>query len=211
MRISFLHTIPANEAVFQNAAILAHWAPEHLRHTIRPDLRQTMEQHSPPGKDAQQLVQQTIMDLAADADAVIVTCATLGPVVDAMPPTTVRIIRADAALAEAASRAGKNITVLCAVESTIEPNRALFERHAARTGARVTVQLLPDVWPLFVNGDLDACLEACARAAENAYRDGADVVAFAHPWMGPASERVQGDARPLHAAQAALSAVSAKA
>ncbi|ARP81231.1 hypothetical protein CAL12_10525 [Bordetella genomosp. 8] len=207
MRLSFLHTIPANEAIFQQAALLEDWPAQNLRHTVRADLRQAMDLQPAPDGDAHRAVEAILRELSTDADAIVVTCATLGPAVDTMSGFAIPIIRADAALAEAASRAGNNITVLCAVASTIEPNRVLFERYAAGTGSSVTVRLIPEAWPLFQAGDLEACLNTCALAAEDAYRQGADVVAYAHPWMGPAADRVAAGPKPLHAAQAALRAI----
>ncbi|GAB3074244.1 hypothetical protein GCM10027287_05980 [Bordetella muralis] len=154
-------------------------------------------------------IRRTVGDLASTADAVIVTCATLGPIVEDIAEIAVPIIRADVALAEAASRGGRNIVVLCAVESTVEANRTLFGHYAAATGARITVRLVPGVWASFQNGDIEACLQACAQATQDAYEQGADVVALAHPWMAAAASLVQGARKPMDGARAALCAAGA--
>lgn len=145
-----------------------------------------------------------------DADAVIVSCAILGPAVDAIQGFPTPVIRADIALAEAAACGGKDIVILCAVESTIEATEALFGRYAAQTGSRVTVLLVPEAWDLFQRGQAQACLQACAQAAQDAYEHGADVVAFAHPWMAPAAQLVSGERRPMHGAEAAIRAAGKK-
>src|SRR3546814_12902803 len=98
-----------------------------------------MGQPSAPGGSSHGLVHEALRGLMAEADAVIVTCATLGPAVDTMAAPSVPIIRADAALAKAASRAGRNLAVLCAVESSVASNRALFEHYAAATGPPLKV------------------------------------------------------------------------
>lgn len=209
MKISFLHTMESNEAVFGLAAVKAGWSSDQVRHATREDLRQAMVQPSAPGGGAHGLVHEALRELMAEADAVIVTCATLGPAVDTMEAASVPIIRADAALAKAASHAGSNLAVLCAAEASIAPNRALFEHYAAATGASVTVQLIPGAWALYQEGKQAACLAACAQHADEAYAQGFDVVAYAHPWMAEAAEGVESKHRPIHGVQAALDAVRA--
>lgn len=207
MKISFLHTMETNEAVFGLAALNAGWPSDRIRHVVRADLRQAMEQQSRSSGDAHNLVHETLRALASEADAIIVTCATLGPAVDTIEASSCRIIRSDAALAEAASRAGKKLAVLCAVESTIAPNRTLFERYAAATGASVTVQLIPGAWALYQAGKHAECMSACAQAAIQAHSDGYDVVAYAHPWMAGAENLAGSECRPMHGAKAALEAL----
>lgn len=209
MRISFLHTMASSVAVFGHEAEQAGCPAERMRHTVREDLRQAMAHPPGAGGDAHTLIHQTLQSLAAEADAIIVTCATLGPAIDTLKSSTVPIIRADAALAEAASRAGNNIAVICAVESTVAPNQALFGRYAATTGARVTVKLIPGAWALYQEGNYAECMAACAQAARDAHAQGFDVVAYAHPWMAGASALVGEECRPMHGAQAALRAVGA--
>jgi hypothetical protein len=208
MRISFLHTIDGNQAVFEHAAINAGLLATQLRHDVRPDLREAVGQGLATDGALRDQVRDVVRNLADDADAVIVTCATLGPVVDSIQDWPAPVIRADVALAKAAATAsaGKPIVVLCAVASTVDTNRALFEQHAQASGASVAVRLVPDAWAMFQAGDRSACLQTCAHAAQEAYAQGAEVVAFAHPWMAAAGALVQGQRRPLDAARAALHA-----
>lgn len=207
MRLSFLHTIESNQAIFEGAARRAGVPAAQLRHAIRADLRVAMAHR--PDLEAQSQVHQVLRELGTGADAVVVTCASLGKAADAITGLPVPIVRADRALAEAASRAGHEIVVLCALEATVELNRALFADAAAASGARVTLRLVPQAWELFQEQALDASLAACAAAAREAYAQGADVVAFAHPWMAPAGDRLEGGPRPLDAATAALQAALA--
>lgn len=206
MRISFLHTIESNQAVFANAAAHAGLSATQQRHTVRSDLRKAVDERNMSEDEIHDQIRRTVRDLASTADAVIVTCATIGPIAEAIADIAVPIIRADVALADAASRAGRNIVVLCAVESTVEANRTLFGHYAAATGTRITVRLVPGVWASFQNGDIEACLQACAQAAQDAYDQGADVVALAHPWMAAAATLVQGERKPMDGARAALDA-----
>ncbi|MGE8685686.1 MAG: arylsulfatase [Achromobacter sp.] len=208
MKIAFLHTMEGNDAVFGLAAVKAGWSSDQIRHATREDLRQAMAQQSAPGS-AHGLVHEALRGLMIDADAVVVTCATLGPAVDTMGTVDVPVIRADTALAKAASSAGGKLAVLCAVEASIAPNRALFEHYAAATGASVTVQLIPSAWALYQGGNQAASMVACAQAADEAYAQGFDVVAYAHPWMAGSVGLVGNKRRPIHGVQAALDAVRA--
>ena len=212
MRISLLHTIDGNRYVFDDAAKQLGLAGGTLCHEVRADLREAVQQAGAISEDVKAQTARCLAELAADSDAVVVTCATLGPVVDDMRhAAAVPIVRADRALATAAANAGGRIAVLCAVESTIEANRQLFEHHAAATGASVEIIHVASAWARFQAGDVAGALSATAAAADEAYEAGATVVAFAHPWMAPAVDRVQTKQRPLHSADAALRAVMAHA
>jgi hypothetical protein len=209
MRLSFLHTIDVNPGIFEQAALDRGLRREDLRHEVRADLRLRAEQGGREADAVRTEVADCVRRLATDADAVVVTCATLGPVVDGMEAGAVPVLRADtalarAALARAAARPGRRVTVLCAAPSAIEANRRLFEGYAAAVGADVKVALVPDAWDMFRQGDMPRCLEGIARAAEQAYLEGADTVAFAHPWMAPAALRVARGPAPLDAAGAVL-------
>jgi hypothetical protein len=207
MRISFLHTINGNRRIFDDAASELGLPIAGFRHEVRPDLREAVQAAGEitPGLRAE--ANRCLLDLAAGADAVIVTCATLGPVADAMHGADVPIVRADKALAVAAANTGGRIVVLCAVESTIEPNRRLFEEPISDAATSVEIVHVESVWTCYKNGDLDGCFDAAAKAADKAYREGATVVAFAHPWMAPAAKLIEAAHRPLDSAHVALRAI----
>lgn len=123
MKIAFLHTMEGNVALFGNAAIKAGWSPDDIQHATREDLRQAMSQPGALDGSAHDVVQRALRGLIDAADAVIVTCATLGPAVDSFESPPVPIIRVDAALAKAAAKSGKN--------------RALMRWHSRIRGWRV--------------------------------------------------------------------------
>ncbi|AVJ27888.1 aspartate/glutamate racemase family protein [Achromobacter spanius] len=208
MQISLLHTIDSNPAVFEQAARDAGLTAGALRHDVRPALRIAVDQAQATASaipdSLKDEIEAALQTLAAGADAVIVTCATLGPVVDGIKGIRVPVIRADEALAEIAARAGTRIVVLCAAESAVAANRVMFERHARPAGATVDVRLVPQTWDLFKRGETAACLAAVAQAARAAWEGGADVVAFAHPWMAGAASALPAEFRPLDGASASL-------
>ncbi|MEN4922226.1 arylsulfatase [Achromobacter spanius] len=208
MQISLLHTIDGNQAIFDQAARDAGIPNGQFRHALRPDLRTAVDQAQQAGggipDDLKNRIEKELLALAAGAKAVIVTCATLGPAVSYITDSPVPIIRADAALAQMATRPDANVVVLCAAESAVAANRALFERYALPAGARVEVRLVPGAWDLFKRGETAACLDLVAQAARAAREGGADVVAFAHPWMAAAARALPASDRPLDGASASL-------
>ncbi|VCB53595.1 Uncharacterised protein [Burkholderia pseudomallei] len=85
--------------------------------------------------------------------AVVLACSARGPSVDALAAHPKPVVRADAALAHACARAGERIAVPCAAPSSERPTRALFERQARETLARMEVWVVPDAWARFRAGD----------------------------------------------------------
>jgi hypothetical protein len=207
MRISLLHTIDGNRRVFEDAANNLGLRVDDLRHEVRPDLREAVQHARTFSADLMAHTNRCLLDLAADSDAVILTCATLGPAVEQIESSPIPIVRADVALAAAAGKVGGKIAVLCAVESAIESTRRLFAQHASDIATSVEVIHVARVWTLFKNGDIDKCIAATAASADEAYEAGATIVAFGHPWMAPAVNLARKGNRPLDSAHVALRTV----
>ncbi|WP_144138206.1 arylsulfatase [Paraburkholderia sp. BCC1884] len=206
MRIALLHTIEGNQQIFDDAASSLGLPVENLHHEVRSDLREAVQRAGTLPADIMAQTKQRLLTLAAGSDAVILTCATLGAAADAIESAPVPIVRADAALAAAAGKAGNlggKIVVLCAVESAVEPNRRLFAQHVSDAATSVEVVHIAPAWTLFSNREFEACFAAIAASADAAYEAGATVVAFAHPWMAPAV-RLARKGQPLDSATVAL-------
>jgi len=76
----------------------------------------------------------------AGADAVLVTCSSIGPAVEAARPLCpVPLFRIDTAMADAAVATGARVGVLATLRSTLDPTRALVEARAATAGRQVAV------------------------------------------------------------------------
>jgi len=205
MRITCLHTASSNIRVFDAAAERLGIAPNVLQHEVRADLLAAAEQAGGLTVDIANATASALRLLSLEADAVVLTCSTLGPVVDGLSPGAA-ILRTDQALAFAAAQAGGNIAVLCAVETTLEPTTRLFQQAAQFTSASVDVQWVPGAWALFKAGDLDGYLAVIANAADRAYRNGASTVVLAQASMSGAAARVTAGPPPLNSPTAGLSA-----
>lgn len=205
MRITCLHTAHSNVAVFDAAAEALGIGLDVLRHDVRPDLLAAAEQAGGLTVEVANATASALLSLAREADAVLLTCSTLGVAVEGLSTGT-PILRTDEALAVAAVQAGGNIAVLCAVQTTLEPTSRLFHKAAERSNASVTVHWVPGAWALFKAGDTDGYLSAIANAADRAYADGAGVVALAQASMSDAAARVKAGPPPLTSATAGLRA-----
>jgi len=76
----------------------------------------------------------------AGASAVLVTCSSLGPAVDAaIPLCPVPLFRIDDGMAIEAIQRGNRIGVLATLATTMIPTTHLIERHAHRMGCNVSV------------------------------------------------------------------------
>ena len=116
---------------------------------------------------------------------------------------------AAAATPAGAIAGGGKVVVLCAVETTVEPTRLLFEAAARATGAEVIVQLVPGAWGAFKAGDRTRYLEMIARPADAAMRAGATQVALAQASMAGACGLAPVGERPLNSPMAGLLAAAA--
>jgi hypothetical protein len=177
--IACLHTAAGNIAVFDAAK------PEGatLTHTLREDLLKDAEA---AGRLTEEIAERTARALEALAapgvDAVLLTCSTVGPGA-ARARAPIPVLRVDAALAEEATRGGGQVVVLCAVETTVEPTRAIFAEAAARHGATLEVRLVPGAWAAFRAGDPARYHAIVAEAADAAFAEGAAQVALAQASM----------------------------
>lgn len=204
--IACLHTAASNVAVFDAAC------PPGvvLRHTVDEALLRDAEA---AGGLTDAIAARTARALEALAgpgvDAVLLTCSTVGPGV-ALARATVPVLRVDAALAEAATKGGGRVVVLCAVETTMEPSRKVFEGPAARHGATLEVRLVPGAWTAFRGGDVKGYHRLVAEAADAAFAEGAAEVALAQASMAGAVAMARGR-QPLASPPVGLAAALASA
>jgi hypothetical protein len=204
--IACLHTAAGNIAVFDAACPPG----AALTHTLRADLLQDAEE---AGGLTEAIAARTAAALQALAtqgvDAVLLTCSTVGPGA-ALARAAIPVLRVDAALAETATRGGGQVVVLCAVETTVEPTRAIFAEAAARNGASLDVRLVPGAWAAFRGGDPARYHAIIAAASDAAFAEGAAEVALAQASMSGAVALAKGR-KPLASPPVGLAAVLAAA
>lgn len=184
-RVTCLHTAASNIPIFDAASAGLDLA---LHHIVRTDLLAAAEQAG--GIDAK-LGAATDMALraaAADADVVLLTCSTLGPVADGLS-NAVAVMRVDQALAEAAMRQGGRVAILCAAPTTLQATEDLFRAAARGSRAMIDIELVPGAWDVFKSGDQSRYCGMIAEFADRAFEKGAATVALAQASMAPAADR----------------------
>jgi Asp/Glu/hydantoin racemase len=93
---------------------------------------------------------------AAGADAILVTCSSIGPAVEAAAFFTgVPLLRVDQPMADQAVRTGTRIGVIATLPTTLNPTTDLVRRRAALTNKsiEVTAQLVEYAFDALMAGD----------------------------------------------------------
>jgi Asp/Glu/hydantoin racemase len=119
------------------------------------------------------------------ADAILVTCSSMGGAVDAARPFAgVPLLRVDQAMAEQAVARGARIGVLATLWSTLRPTAILIERTARETGRSVEVRdrLCDGAFEALREGDTERH-DALVRAGLRDLLGWADVVVLAQASM----------------------------
>lgn len=212
-RIACLLTAPGNRAHLEAAAAAFGEGAARLVFALREDLLARAEAEGGLTEAIEAETADALAALAAEADAVLLTCSTLGPAAPrAAAKVATPVLRIDAALAEAAveAAAGGRLAVLCAVETTVAPTTALFEAARRESGVTLDTRLVEGAWALLKSGDAEGYRRRTAEAADAAIAEGADAVALAQASMTGA-ERLVRAGKPVLASPPAGVAAAIKA
>jgi Asp/Glu/hydantoin racemase len=134
---------------------------------------------------------------AHGADAILVTCSSMGNAVDAARPFAgVPIVRVDQAMAERAVERGTRIGVLATLWSTLKPTAALIERVAAERerGVEVRTRLCEGAFDALRAGD-EARHDAIVREGLRELLGWADVIVLAQASMARVVDSLTDDER----------------
>jgi Asp/Glu/hydantoin racemase len=131
------------------------------------------------------------------ADAILVTCSSMGGAVDAARPFAgIPLLRVDQAMAEQAVQRGTRVGVLATLWSTLGPTAALIRRTAEESGRSVEVR------DRLCTGAFEALGEGDTERHDSLVRDGlrelldwADVIVLAQASMARVIETLTDDER----------------
>jgi Asp/Glu/hydantoin racemase len=140
--VALVHTVPALAERFEE--LFAELLPSvEVRSVVAEQLlTRTVERGAPDGRTADEL-RALVEELRADADAVLVTCSTLGRLVDELAGGPgAPVLRVDEAMARRAVRGGRRVGVLATLSTTLEPTAELVERVAREEQREVVVVAL---------------------------------------------------------------------
>ncbi len=122
---------------------------------------------------------------AAGADAVMVTCSSIGPGVKlAQQLFDIPVIRADEAMAEEAVRMGRRIGVMATLRTTLQPTIALLREKSAEAGVEIEIvdSLADGAFDAMLAGDTATHDRVLSRALRNEMQ-GAGVIVLAQASM----------------------------
>ncbi len=134
---------------------------------------------------------------AAGADAILVTCSSIGPAVDAgRQQVNIPVLRIDQAMANEAVRLGKRIGVIATLSTTLEPTSALVQASAAAQGQSIELvsHLCTGAFEAMMNGDT-ATHDRLVTTGLQTLMDQVDVIVLAQATMArvvdtlPAAEK----------------------
>lgn len=131
------------------------------------------------------LVDQIASAETAGADAVLVTCSSIGPgVAIARQLFDIPVIRIDDAMAEIAVRQASTIGVLATLRTTLDPTTALLREKAAEAGREVQLVecLCEAAFPAVLAGDTERHDRILREALINDL-DGVDLIVLAQASM----------------------------
>lgn len=188
LNISCLHSAQYDIAIFEAARRALKLDDVVLRHRVRSDLLAAAERDGAPSPAVLAATSAELLALSKTASGVLLTCSTLGPAGKAAAREAgVPVLRADQALAEAATAGGGTVVVLCAAGSAIASTRALFASAGIAAGAEIEVRLVPGAWERFRAGRHEEYWQLTAAASDEARQEGATQVALAHASMAGAA------------------------
>lgn len=152
MHIAFLHTSDLHIATF-DALLRQRGFGGDVSHRVAPVL---LEKARSDGIGAVQTQVAALLEELADADVVICSCSTLGPVVDRVSEEFQHIFRGDRPVMQAACQNGGNIALAICLESTEQSTCDMLQDCAKAAGRDIAYRLIRchGAWPYFEAGDM---------------------------------------------------------
>jgi len=190
-RVCVLHTVASLPAVF--TPLLGELAPGvRPYHVVDESLLADTVAFGPLPRTAARLASYVVHARAAGAEAVLVTCSSVGPFAEqARGLVDIPVFRVDEPMAREAVRTGPRVAVLATLASTLDPTADLIRREAAAAGAQVTVttSLCPGAYEARTSGD-PARHDELIAAEAGRLAAGHDVLVLAQASMAPVLDRL---------------------
>ncbi|MGE0717309.1 MAG: aspartate/glutamate racemase family protein [Alphaproteobacteria bacterium] len=184
-QLAFVHTVPGLVPTFADLARerLPDW--ETFNIVDESLLRNTIRAGRLAEATMRRVAGHVLSAVDAGADAVLVTCSSIGPAVAATRPfCPVPLFRIDEAMADRAIGIGPRVGVLATLNSTLEPTRDLVAARAAAAGKAVTVlhDVCQGAFEALQRGDRDGH-DAAVKTAVERMLPKVDVIVLAQASM----------------------------
>lgn len=164
--LALIHTSPTLAPMFTTLCA-AEMPDVNVFHMVDESLiKDTIRAGRLRGITIRRLLGQIASAEEADADAVMVTCSSIGPgVALGQKLFDIPVIRVDEAMAEKAVRMGKKIGVAATLRTTLEPTIALLREKAAEGGREI------EIVESLSNGAFEAVLAGDTQTHDRILRD----------------------------------------
>jgi|SRR5579884_1062711 len=141
--LGLIHTVASLVTTFDElAAELAAPVGVTTTHLVDEALLAATRRDGLTKSTARHLFAYAVATQESGADAILVTCSSIGPAVDAIAPLIdVPVVRVDEAMAAQAVAIGGRVGVLATLESTMRPTGELVVREARASGRPVEVEM----------------------------------------------------------------------
>lgn len=189
--IALIHTVPGLIPILD--ALVATELPDWARFNIADEslLKNTIRDGALSQATMRRLLGYVWSAADAGADAIVVTCSSLGAAVEAARPfCPVPLFRIDQGMAEDAVARGTKIGVLATLTTTLAPTTALIEAVSAReahVGQEIVSRVCDGAFALLQAGDT-AGHDAAVAAAITEMSATVDVIVLAQASMARALE-----------------------
>lgn len=149
MKVAFLHTANVHVETFNHLTAILDVEVEHM---VRTDLLVRAQKNGLASVRAETMA---ALETLSQADAVVCTCSTLGPIVDEYAQFTPHILRIDRPLMQAALDHVPNIVVAICIKSTEKPTLDLLQNCADEAGVEINPQVIlcDEAWAHFEAGN----------------------------------------------------------
>ncbi len=198
-QIAMIHTVSGLIPLFDGLARQHLPAWQSFNMLDESLLRSTIRDGALSQTTMWRLAQMAQSAAMAGAAAIIVTCSSLGPAVDAAKPfCPVPLFRIDEGMAEAAVKLGLRIGVLATLRTTLDPTSKLVRQSAAQQGRPCTIiaELAEGAFQKLGAGDT-AGHDAMVAKSLRALAPKTDVIVLAQASMARALAQVQDELHPL--------------
>src|SRR5262249_46862239 len=138
--LALIHTVAGLITTFGELTreLLPHWQTFNI--LDQSLLKGTIERDKLEPVTVRRLVNYVWLAKDGGADAILVTCSTLGPAVDAVASSCDRpVFRVDQAMAEQAIGVGSRVGVLATLTTTLGPTRDIILRSARAAGQKIEI------------------------------------------------------------------------
>lgn len=197
--LGFIHTVSALAPTF--SALAAELLPQTTTTTIADELllKSTLRDGRLTKETEERLADHVQSLTRFGVDAVLVTCSSVGAVVDRLAAgSDVPLLRVDRPMAERAVELGPRVGVVATLRTTLEPTAELIARTAAQAGttAEVVAALCDGAFDALGRGDTRRHDELVEGALTEVGRD-VDVIVLAQASMARVADGLDGIGVPV--------------